>query len=296
MKSSIAPVSPGTIESPACFTHAPAISHRTKIEAMPATTRSRRLSFIQKSLELDSLQTSFQPIVSFQADGLQRYEVRTVFSRLTPGIDTNSLFHLASQHGYGEALDRWMIRKTLQMLRARKQSSLQLTLSLTSNSLGSEKFLAWLSGILKQHGKLSSQLVFQISQGDALSARQELKSFAECLRQHASRLCITHFDGADDRSNNGSYKLLPGNIHFVALDVLALGNLLDDVGQRRNLTDLVSRLNALGIKSIARRVEHMALLPVLWRAGIRFAQGYCLQAPSPILDFAFMEESELGLP
>ena len=172
-----------------------------------------------------------------------------------------------------------------------QKASLRLTVNLTINSLVSAQFLQWLAVVFKRNRQPASQLLFQISEIDVLSAQHHLQNFSQELKRLGAGLCITHFGCTAD-----PMRYLPLlRIQTVKLDRSRLENIHHDAQRREQLQQLVQDLNAGNIRVIAGMLEDIELLPWLCQAGLDFVQGNCLRPPAPTLDFEIIEEQCLKL-
>ena len=248
-------------------------------------------TLLHKALRENSLQLSFQPTAALLEDGLEHYEVRCRLPDSDPAIPAGLMFEQATQNAMGEVIDRWVILKSMRVLREQKNHKLRFTINITLNSLVSSSYMLWLQATFDQTASVAQQLQFQISEIDVLIAQHHLQNFSEGVKQLGIKLCIGHFGCTTD-----PFRYLPLlRVHCVKLDESRLESIQHKAQRRAQLEQLVADLDERGIKVIAAMVKEMELLPLLWAAGVGFVQGNCLQAPDTELNFRFLEDQSLGM-
>ncbi len=233
----------------------------------------------------------FQPVVSLKEDRVERYEIRIRLRDKDQLIYPPRFLELANQYGLGEKIDRWVMEKSLQLLQERDDPNLQLTISLTQNSISSADFLPWLTQRLNTTRLSANRIVLQISELDIISAPERLTQFCSQLRELGMPLSIAHFG-----CTLSPFQYLPNTgVNFVKLDKSLLDNIGTDPAQREKLKTIVDSLHARGLLVIAPMIDHIDVLPLLWDADVNFVQGNCLQEPSDKMDFSFVQDEEITL-
>ncbi len=246
---------------------------------------------LEQAFEQEDFLLVFQPIVNLKEDGIERYEVRIRLQDHGHLIYPPRFLELANQHGLGERIDRWVCEKSLQILRARDNPALKLTINLTHNSIISTEFLPWLRAQMQSERIIADQISLQISELDVVSAPDQVYRFCEQLKALGFILSITHFGCTLSPVNSSALE----DATFVKLDRSLLHEIDNDLIQRDKLNSTVSSLHARGLLVVAPMIEKIDLLPLLWQANINLVQGNCLQEPSADLDFSFVQDEELTL-
>lgn len=257
----------------------------------PYGTAAEMFKRLEQAFEQEDFTLVFQPIVNLKEDGVERYEVRIRLQDNGSLIYPPRFLELANQHGLGERIDRWVCEKSLQLLAARKNPALKLTINLTHNSIISGEFLPWLRTKLQQERITSEQISLQISELDIVSSPEQVKRFCEQIKTLGFVLSITHFG-----CTFSSFSSLPlDEATFIKLDRSLLSGIDTDIAQRERLNSVVNSLHARGLLVVAPMIDSIDMLPLLWQANINFVQGNCLQEPSANLDFSFVQDEELTL-
>lgn len=245
---------------------------------------------LKHALESGLLKPLFQAVVSLKPDQLEHYEIRTHVEDSQGVIPAELLFEVAVQNAWGEAIDRWLIKNAIRILRQFAKPSLKLTINITHNSIVSPHFLSWLDTVLTNNAGIGTSLVFQISEIDVLIAQHHMSYFCQQLDNHDIQLCISHFGCTDD-----PFRYLDlFRAEFVKLNGPALKHSTEKNGSK-DLAKLVERLHENGLRVIVPKVENMAQMPQLWSSNVNYVQGYGLHKPSNSLNYQFLQEATLGL-
>ena len=164
-------------------------------------------------------------------------------------------------------------------------SNRRLVVNLSHNSLVSVHFLRWLEQQLSGRRSFASQLIFQISETDALIAQHHLSTFCEVIEKLGCKLSLSNFGCTPKLLRYLS--LVPAA--YVKLDTGSLRKV--DVNQTNLefLSSLIEELHEKGISVIAPMLEQLPILPLLWQANVDFMQGNCLHPPSTSMRFEFIK-------
>lgn len=267
---------------------------RTHPSTAPATqdeTTMRMFNLLERAIANEEFVLAYQPIVNLKQDGVERYEIRVRLQDKDNLIYPPSFLELANQSGLGEKIDRVVIDKSLALLKDHEDSSLQLTVNLTHNSLVSPSFLPWLSERLHTSRASTDKLVLQISELDIMSFPEQISQFGNRLAELEIALSITHFG-----CTLSPFNYLPHyQVKYVKLDRSLLNDIEIDTDKRTVLANTVRTLHSSGILVIAPMIDTIELLPLLWQANLNFVQGNSLQEPSDRMNYSFLQEEEITL-
>jgi len=256
-----------------------------------AATLANTLEPLRQALKDENLLLVYQPTISLKADLREYYEVRCRVPVADRLIYPAEFLDAANQHGLGERLDRYVISHALRVLTSQNRDDLRLTINLTANSLLSQTLPVWLTQELQRQQQSSRQLILQISELDIMSAPDEARAFCQKIRDLGFALSLTHFGcSLDPIRMLGQF---PAD--FVKLDRSLIQHVDLDVQQRAQLQDVVSSLQAQGVRVIAPMIEDIELLPLLWQANVNFVQGNCLHEPSDHMEFGLFQEEDISL-
>lgn len=243
------------------------------------------LKQLHTALDCSELELNFQALVRLAKDPLQRYEVRCSLTRHEQSLPTHLLFETAARNALGERLDRRIIEKVMQRLSEDPVPNRRLMVNLNHNSLVSIHFLRWLKEKLSKKRTFASQIIFQISEIDALIAQHHLITFCEAITKLGCKLSVSNFGCTPEPLRYLS--LVPAN--YVKLDTTLLTKLDVNQANLESLNSLVTALHKRQISVIAPMLERLPILPLLWRSKVDFLQGHCLHQPSASMNFEFVE-------
>ncbi len=249
------------------------------------------LKQLHRALECPELELSFQALVRLAEDPLQRYEVRCSLAHHEQSLPTHLLFETAARNALGDQLDRRIIEQVISRLSGGAIVNLRLVINLSHNSLVNIHFLRWLEDRLRERKAFASQLVFQISETDALIAQHHLITFCEVIEKLGSKLSVSNFGCTPKPLRYLS--LVPAS--YVKLDTSLLTKLDVNQANLESLNSLVTQLHERKIYVIAPLLEQLPILPLLWRAKVDFMQGNCLHQPSRSMNFNFVETQTVCL-
>ena len=243
------------------------------------------LKQLHAALACSKLELNFQAFVNLTEDPLQHYEVRCALAQREQSLPTLLLFETAVKNALGEELDRRIIEQVMRRLSKDAISNRRLVVNLSHNSLVSVHFLRWLEQQLSGRRSFASQLIFQISETDALIAQHHLSTFCEVIEKLGCKLSLSNFGCTPKPLRYLS--LVPAA--YVKLDTGLLRKV--DVNQTNLefLSSLIEELHEKGISVIAPMLEQLPILPLLWQANVDFMQGNCLHPPSTSMRFEFIK-------
>ncbi len=256
---------------------------RQNLRLTPAESRTdpddRHAREIINALRTNRVRQHYQPLLGFDPQQAPLLEMRSQLESGSVLMNGQQLSHTAVSYALGEALDRHNIRRALQLLRLKALRRHRLLVNLSLNSLVSSRFQPWLQQTLASAGQQSTRLIVQISEADLLIAQHHLAEFDRCLQSLSVALSISHFGIGKEPLRYLS--LLA--VHMVKLAPELTRNLQMDSVRLQGLKELTGQLGQRNVQTAACLVEDFAALPQLWRSGLDWVQGDCLQASSPNL-------------
>ena len=195
----------------------------------------------------------------------------------------------AERYNVMPSIDRWVVKTALDRVIHRNGSGIKpytIAVNLSGNSLNDERFLEYLIGLLSGANLVPGAICFEITETAAIA---NLGNVVYFMRELKARGC--HFALDDFGSGLSSFmylKTLP--VDYLKIDGRFIENVTRDPVDR-SMVEAISQVGrAMGIHTIAERVESAEALVELARLGIGFAQGFHVAEPRPIAEFPYSIE------
>ncbi|MBE2293615.1 MAG: EAL domain-containing protein [Phycisphaerales bacterium] len=245
--------------------------------------RLQMLRQAEEIIENERLWLLFQPIASIRGDVNERYEV---LLRMRDGkgqeVVPGSIFGVVSHHQVGQALDRWIIERALEMLRQRQQTT-TLFIKVLPVTLQERTFSSWLRTRLEQTGVEAQCLVFSVAEPTVEGGLRDMFNFLGGIKLLGCGFCLDRFG----RGSNSLGLLKNLGADYVKLDMYFVNNLAKSAEKQGQLRELVQELEVLGAAIIVGGVEDVKTMPILWSLGIDLIQGFFLQRPHREMSYDF---------
>ena len=218
------------------------------------------------------------PIDGSHDDG-QHYEI-LVRLRDTDGrlIPPGAFIPAAERFGLMPALDRWVIRKTLQTLagnRLLRDATHMCSINLSGLSLGDSGLLDYILEQIREWGVSPTMLCFEITETAVISDLSNTRRLIDNLQFHGCRFALDDFGSG--LSSFSYLKELP--VDFLKIDGNFVRNICNDTIDASIVSSIHQVGRVMDIKTIAEFVEDTATLERLKAIGVDYAQGYGIQAP-----------------
>jgi len=252
--------------------------------------RHREMHWVSKltrACDESRFELFFQPIVPI---GANRYEREQFELMLRLRDESGSLvapaefIPAAERYNVMPSIDRWVVRQALDQLVHRSGTGIKpytIAVNLSGTSLNDERFLEYLIAELSARDLPAGAMCFEITETAAIA---NLANVVYFMRELKTRGC--HFALDDFGSGLSSFmylKTLP--VDYLKIDGQFIENVTRDPVDRSMVEAISQVAKAMGIHTIAERVESIEVLQELGRLGIGFAQGFYIAEPRPTLEF-----------
>ncbi len=195
----------------------------------------------------------------------------------------------AERYNVMPSIDRWVVGQALARVVHRNRSGVKpytIAVNLSGTSLNDERFLEYLITELSSCNLAAGAMCFEITETAAIANMGNVVYF---MRELKTRGC--HFALDDFGSGLSSFmylKTLP--VDYLKIDGQFIENVTRDPIDRSMVKAISQVGKAMGIHTIAERVESAEVLAELGRLGIGFAQGYHIAEPRPIEGFRYLAD------
>jgi diguanylate cyclase (GGDEF)-like protein/PAS domain S-box-containing protein len=239
---------------------------------------------VTRAAEENRLELFFQPIVPVGDRKSEAFHELTVRLRDDDGqlVPPSEFIPAAERYNVMSVIDRWVVLRAVELLRARKASGAKLPMlavNLSGTSLNEVSFAEF---VLQTAGDpaIAGALCFEITETAAVT---NLSNAIYFMRELKARGCKFSLDDFGTGLSSFMYlKTLP--VDFLKID----GQFISQVAQDpvdRSMVEAISKVGkALGIATVAECVESQSVLDELKRIGVDFAQGFFIADPQPITE------------
>ena len=247
------------------------------------------VSRINDALEEDRFELYYQPIVPIgeNKDRRGHYEL-LLRMRGEDGevIEPGAFIPAAERYNLMPMLDRWVVRTALSKLanldRHGEQPGYSLAINLSGTTLNDPAFLDDLVQELAAHNLPKGALCFEITETAAIANLANVASFMHKLKALG---CTFSLDDFGSGLSSFTYlRDLP--VDYLKIDGHFITNVADCTIDQ-SMVDAITRVGvAMGIKTIAERVESKVVMDMLATLGVHYAQGYYIARPESVKSFA----------
>ncbi|NQV87435.1 MAG: EAL domain-containing protein [Woeseiaceae bacterium] len=246
------------------------------------------VSRITSAVEEDRLELFFQPIIGIgKHNGNSRghYEL-LLRMRDEKGelVGPDQFIPAAERYNLMSTLDRWVIHEALTELADRNdtgEARYTLAINLSGTSLSEDRFLEFVIDELKRQNLPSGAICFEITETAAISNLSRVVHFMQTLKKLGCKFSLDDFGSG--LSSFTYLKNLP--VDYLKIDGQFIRNVAEDAIDESMVLAISSVGHAMGIETIAERVETKIVLDKLGALGIEFAQGYYIARPASVKSF-----------
>ncbi|MDH3533406.1 MAG: EAL domain-containing protein, partial [Gammaproteobacteria bacterium] len=246
------------------------------------------VSRISSALEENRLELFYQPIIGIgDHDGASRghYELLLrMRDRDGELVSPNQFIPAAERYNLMSTLDRWVIGESLSKLADRSsdgEARYTIAINLSGTSLSEDRFLDDLIEELEKQQLPQGAICFEITETAAISNLSRVVHFMQTLKALGCKFSLDDFGSG--LSSFTYLKNLP--VDYLKIDGHFIRNVAED-GVDESMVKAIREVgHAMGIKTIAERVETRQVLEKLGALGVEFAQGYYIARPMSVKSF-----------
>ena len=246
------------------------------------------VSRISSAVDEDRFELFFQPIIGIGKDnGNSRghYEL-LLRMRDEDGelVSPDQFIPAAERYNLMSTLDRWVIREALSELADREgkdEARYTIAINLSGTSLSEDRFLEDVITELEKQKLPNGAVCFEITETAAISNLSRVVHFMKALKKLGCKFSLDDFGSG--LSSFTYLKNLP--VDYLKIDGQFIRNVVDDSVDESMVKAISEVGHAMGIETIAERVETKQVLEKLGSLGIEFAQGYYIARPTSVQSF-----------
>lgn len=256
-----------------------------------ASTRHEEMKWVSRissAVEDERFELYYQPIVgtSTETSGERHYEL-LLRMRDESGslVQPNQFIPAAERYNMMSLLDRWVIRETLERIADRDGvdgiARYTVAINLSGTSLSEDRFLEFVIEELAKHALPERAICFEITETAAISNLSRVIHFMQALKKLGC--CFSLDDFGSGLSSFTYLKNLP--VDYLKIDGQFISNVLDDSVDESMVSAIAKVGEAMGIATIAERVETREVLEKLAELGVAYVQGYYIARPESVASF-----------
>lgn len=217
-----------------------------------------------------------QRIVSLETGESHHEEVLLRMIDANGGVVAPGAFLPAAERfGLMPALDRWVVSKSIELLRARPER--RLFVNLSGTSLGDQALLAEVEALVGASGLPAGALTIEITETAAIADIAGLQRWARRLKEAGCGFALDDF--GTGFSSFAYFQSLP--VDLVKIDGSFVRDLDTNATNRALTGAMVTVAHALGKTVVAEMVERAPVAQILKELGAEYGQGWYWGRPEP---------------
>jgi diguanylate cyclase (GGDEF)-like protein/PAS domain S-box-containing protein len=254
--------------------------------------RQRAMGWVAKltrDCEQGAFELLFQPILPIDRTAADRERFQLlVHWRDESGvlIPPDEFLPAAERFNLSAAIDRWVVNQALEHLAHRRDSPRppwSVAISISGNTLNDDSFLNHLIAELSSRRLSPGALCLEITEVAAIA---NLGTVGHFMRELHALGCWFALDDFGRGLSSFQYlKDLP--LDYLKIDGQFTENVAADPVARSMVQAIANIGQAMGIRTVAERVESADVLAAIGRLGVDFAQGAAVAAPLAIAQFPY---------
>ena len=251
------------------------------VENRARYTKLEERESLRLAIENDQLVLYAQPIVEPRSGEVRQYEL------LLRMIDSDGclsypekILSSAERYGYVQAIDRWVIKKSLQILSDENslEANIPVAINLSTKALLDTNIREMLIDEIKHHEENSRRLIIEITEKLQINNVGLVKQFIEELQVTGLRFSLDDFG-----AGNSSFVHLKGlEVNFVKIDGEFIKKLQTSKADKKIVKSVIDLAHDLDKIVIAEHVENQETADILIDMGIDLVQGFHYGRPKPI--------------
>ena len=247
------------------------------------------VSRITSAVEENRLELFYQPIIGIgknNANSRGHYELLLRMRDENGNIvNPDQFIPAAERYNLMSTLDRWVIHEALSQLADRnpeaKTAHFTLAINLSGTSLSEDRFLDFVVEELQKQRLPEGAICFEITETAAISNLSRVIHFMQALKKLGCKFSLDDFGSG--LSSFTYLKNLP--VDYLKIDGQFIRNVAEDSVDESMVKAINEVGRAMGIETIAERVETKEVLDKLSELGVEYAQGYYIARPTSVQTF-----------
>jgi len=241
---------------------------------------------LQSALLDDRFVLFAQPIKPLQAgETAPRYEILVrMLDEQGEILPPNEFLSAAERYQMMGAIDRWVVRRTLDQLSA-ADNPLEVglgsfSINVSAQSLMDREFLEFVENQIAESGVPPDAICFEITETSVVRSLEMAQYFIARLRHLGCRVALDDF--GTGYCSFAYLKDLP--VHYVKVDGIFIRDILENPLSEAIVISLVRIADVMSAAVVAEHVETDLVIERLRQLGVCYAQGFGIDKPRPLED------------
>ncbi|HEY0635428.1 MAG TPA: EAL domain-containing protein [Gammaproteobacteria bacterium] len=199
----------------------------------------------------------------------------------------------AERYNLMPAIDRWVVRKTLELMREAQGDlvfpPVECAVNLSGQTLCDEQFLEFVVDLFEETGIPCESVCFEITETAAVANLSRATRFISILKNMGCSFALDDFGAG--LSSFGYLKRLP--IDYLKIDGSFVRDMVIDQVDRAMVESINQIGHVMKLQTIGEFAENEGVLMALERAGVDYAQGMAIAPPRPLREVLEQELRQL---
>ncbi|HMD59228.1 MAG TPA: EAL domain-containing protein, partial [Steroidobacteraceae bacterium] len=244
---------------------------------------------VTRAVDENRLELFYQPIVSTRPDAPMAVPFYELLVRLHGDDGTlvlpGEFIPAAERYNVVSAIDRWVVHTAANLLSEHSVDGgvppFLLAVNVSGTSLSDRSFLEDVLAMISE-GNIAQGLCFEITETAVITSLAQALEFMRELKARGCRFALDDFGSG--LSSFHYLKTLP--VDYLKIDGQFIANIINDNVDRSMIEAICKVAKALGIATVAERVESADVYDKLSQLGVDYAQGYYIAHPGPLANLS----------
>ncbi len=241
---------------------------------------------IKEALQGEGFVLHYQPLISMSGQPGETYEVllrmRMPNGELVPPM---SFLPIGEEHGLLDDIDRWVVRRAIEVIAERKNAGKNTTLfvKVTSASLMEGGLENLVVEELKKHGAPGDRLVLEIPEAKVFTNLRAAQDLLKGIHPLGCRVALEQFG-----AGLNSFQMLNHlDAAFLKIDRTFSADLAKSPENQKKMREITAEGHNLGKQVIAEFVQDAGSMSALFSIGVDYVEGHFLAAAGPEMNYEF---------
>jgi diguanylate cyclase (GGDEF)-like protein len=199
-------------------------------------------------------------------------------------VSPGPLIESAQRYQLLPSIDRWVVKRALQMLGPYRSMcrtrGLGMSINVSGQSFGDETFIQQFTQLLRDANLPPDCISVELTEQAAITNMASAKQMVTRLKALGCRFALDDFGTG---ANSLTY-LKALQVDRVKIDGSFVRDILSDRNSKATVRAIVELAKGMGIETVAEHVESNEIAQQVRRLGVDYAQGYAFGKPEPLTE------------